>query len=72
MNSKDNIQHKPVLPKDEFGNTRLNTDYIDILLLHVMTHSDWPKRYADMMKAYTLARDEGIVRTLGVSCHSFS
>jgi aryl-alcohol dehydrogenase-like predicted oxidoreductase len=48
----------------------LNTDTIDILLLHVMTHADWPKRYAAAMQVLSEAKQKGIVRALGVSCHS--
>ncbi len=50
----------------------LDTDYIDILLLHVMTHSDWPRRYAEAMDVLSDAKQEGKIRALGVSCHSLS
>ena len=49
----------------------LGTDYIDILLLHVMTHADWPRRYADAMDVLSHAKLAGKIRALGVSCHSF-
>ena len=50
----------------------LDTDYIDIILLHVMTQADWPKRYAGAMEVLSKAQQAGKVRALGVSCHSFS
>jgi aryl-alcohol dehydrogenase-like predicted oxidoreductase len=50
----------------------LGTDYMDIVLLHVMTHADWPKRYAEAMDVLSSARQAGKIRALGVSCHSFS
>ena len=48
----------------------LNTDYIDILLLHCMTDPDWPERKKAAMDVISEARERGIVRTHGVSCHS--
>jgi len=48
----------------------LDTDYIDIVLLHVMTQADWPKRYGEAMEVLSEAQKKGKVRVLGVSCHS--
>jgi aryl-alcohol dehydrogenase-like predicted oxidoreductase len=50
----------------------LGTDYIDIVLLHVMTHADWPRRYADAMNVLSLAKEQGKIRAVGVSCHSLA
>lgn len=50
----------------------LNTDYIDIVLLHAMTLANWPEQYASAMQALSRARQAGKVRALGVSCHSLS
>ena len=49
----------------------LGTDYIDILLLHCQTDADWPKRCAGAMDVLSMAREQGIIRAHGVSCHSF-
>ena len=49
----------------------LGTDYIDILLLHCLTDADWPKRRAGAMEVLSEAREKGLVRAHGVSCHSF-
>ena len=48
----------------------LNTDYIDILLLHALMDADWPKRKAAAMDVISEAQQKGIVRTHGCSCHS--
>ena len=48
----------------------LGTDYIDILLLHCLTDGDWPERRKGAMDVISEAREKGIVRTHGVSCHS--
>lgn len=49
----------------------MDTDYLDIVLLHCMTQSDWPERYAGAMEVLREAREAGIVRAVGVSCHDF-
>src|SRR5580698_211615 len=48
----------------------LGTDYIDILLLHCMTDGDWPERKKGAMAVISEAREKGIVRTHGTSCHT--
>lgn len=48
----------------------LGTDYIDILLLHAVTDGDWPERKKGAMAVISEAREKGIVRTHGTSCHS--
>jgi aryl-alcohol dehydrogenase-like predicted oxidoreductase len=48
----------------------LNTEYIDILLLHCMMDADWPRKKEGAMAALTEAKAKGIVRTHGVSCHT--
>jgi aryl-alcohol dehydrogenase-like predicted oxidoreductase len=48
----------------------LGTDYIDILLLHLMRSSDWPKEKEGAMEVLEKARKEGIIRAHGVSCHT--
>ena len=47
----------------------LNTDVLDILLLHYMTDQDWPKGYASAMESLSRAKEQGKVRAVGVSCH---
>lgn len=48
----------------------LNTDYIDILLLHCMLDADWNEKRKGAMNVISEAREKGIVRTHGVSCHT--
>jgi aryl-alcohol dehydrogenase-like predicted oxidoreductase len=48
----------------------LGTDYIDILLMHAVRQSDWPDSLQAAMGVLTEAREKGIIRTHGVSCHS--
>jgi predicted aldo/keto reductase-like oxidoreductase len=48
----------------------LNTEYIDILLLHCMTDDDWPERKKGAMEVLSDAQAKGIIRTKGTSCHT--
>ncbi len=48
----------------------IGTDYIDILLLHMMTSSEWPREKQGAMEVLSRARENGTVRAHGVSCHT--
>jgi 1-deoxyxylulose-5-phosphate synthase len=48
----------------------LGTDYIDILLIHCTTEADWTTRYRGVMDVLSEAKQKGIIRAHGVSCHS--
>jgi aryl-alcohol dehydrogenase-like predicted oxidoreductase len=48
----------------------LNTDYIDILLMHCLTEGDWTTRYRGAMDVLSEAKEKGIIRAHGCSCHS--
>jgi 1-deoxyxylulose-5-phosphate synthase len=48
----------------------LGTDYIDILLMHAVTSPTWPEDLKGPMDALAEAREKGIIRTHGLSCHS--
>lgn len=48
----------------------LNTDYLDIVLLHCMLDKDWTDRKKGAMAVLSEAREKGIVRAHGTSCHT--
>jgi aryl-alcohol dehydrogenase-like predicted oxidoreductase len=48
----------------------IGTDHLDIVLLHCMMDQDWPDRKKGAMAVLSEAREKGIVRTHGVSCHT--
>ncbi len=48
---------------------QLGTEHIDILLLHCMTTIDWNQTRTHYMEAFLRAKEEGLVRAVGVSCH---
>lgn len=47
----------------------LGTDYLDIVLLHNMQSSNWPEERRGAMDTLSQAKEDGIVRMHGVSCH---
>ncbi len=48
----------------------LNTDYLDIVLMHCVTEPDWNTRYRPAMDALSEAQAKGIIKAHGCSCHS--
>jgi len=48
----------------------LGTDYLDIVLLHNMQSPTWPQENAGAMAVLSEAKQKGIIRTHGVSCHT--
>lgn len=50
----------------------LDTDYIDIVLLHVRTSPKWTTESAGAMEVLARAKKQGRIRAHGVSCHSLA
>jgi 1-deoxyxylulose-5-phosphate synthase len=48
----------------------LGTDYLDICLMHCLTEGDWTTRYQGVMDVFSEAKEKGIIRAHGCSCHS--
>jgi aryl-alcohol dehydrogenase-like predicted oxidoreductase len=48
----------------------LGTDYLDIILLHAITDPEWNQNMKGAMEALAEAKEEGIIRAHGISCHS--
>lgn len=48
----------------------LGTDYIDVFLMHCLTEGDWTERYKGVMDVLSEAKQKGIIRAHGCSCHS--
>ena len=47
----------------------LDTDHLDVVLLHCMMSADWPRQQAGAMQALDRLKARGVVRAVGVSCH---
>jgi len=48
----------------------LGTDYLDICLMHCVTEADWTDRFRGAMDVLSEAKQKGVIRTHGCSCHS--
>src|SRR5882672_1459144 len=48
----------------------LGTDYIDVCLMHCLTEGDWTERFKGTMDVLSEAKEKGIIRAHGCSCHS--
>jgi len=48
----------------------LNTDYLDIVLMHCLQEADWTTKYRGVMDVLSEAREKGIIRAHGCSCHT--
>jgi predicted aldo/keto reductase-like oxidoreductase len=48
----------------------LGTDYLDIVLVHCVTEADWTTRFQGAMDVLSEAKQKGIIRAHGCSCHS--
>jgi aryl-alcohol dehydrogenase-like predicted oxidoreductase len=48
----------------------IGTDYIDIVLLHFQRDANWPVLKEGAMTVLTRAREDGVIKAHGVSCHT--
>jgi aryl-alcohol dehydrogenase-like predicted oxidoreductase len=62
----------PRQAKDDIDRYRreLKTEYIDILLMHYIRDGDWTERYKGVMDVFSEAKEKGIIRAHGCSCHT--
>ncbi len=54
----------------EISLKELGMDYIDIVLLHCMTSANWPVEKETFCNDLSKAKEKGLIRAHGVSCHS--
>jgi 1-deoxyxylulose-5-phosphate synthase len=48
----------------------LGTDYLDICLMHCVTEADWTTQFRSAMDVLSEAKEKGVIRAHGCSCHS--
>ena len=48
----------------------LGIDHIDVCLMHCLTEGDWTDRYKGVIDVLSEAKEKGIIRSHGCSCHS--
>jgi len=58
----------PAAKIDQFRQ-QLNTEYIDILLLHCLRPPTWATDYESLQDGFSLAQQKGIIRAHGASIH---
>jgi aryl-alcohol dehydrogenase-like predicted oxidoreductase len=46
------------------------TEYFDILLLHCMVNGQWTTEFRNYMDALSKAKQQGIIKAIGISCHN--
>ena len=63
-------QDTPVKTIDRFRK-ETGSDYFDIMLLHCMTNGKWQEERKPYIEALSEAKQKGIVKVVGLSCHSF-
>ena len=62
--------YKDVKSDLERFKSELGTDYFDIILLHAVTDPEWNEKMKGAMEALAEAKEEGVIRAHGISCHS--
>ena len=50
--------------------TELGIDHIDVCLMHCLTEGNWTERYQGVMDVLSEAKEKGVIRAHGCSCHS--
>ncbi len=56
-------------PKIDLFRRQLNTEYIDILLLHCLRPATWSTDYASLQDGFSAARDKKVILAHGASVH---
>lgn len=47
------------------------SEYLDILLMHCLTQGNWPETRKFYMDGLSEAKQEGIIKAVGISCHNW-
>lgn len=72
IQSKSNSRTPDALRADiDRFRKELDTDMIDTLLIHCVMEPDWNVKYRPIMDVLSEAREKGIIRAHGCSCHTF-
>jgi aryl-alcohol dehydrogenase-like predicted oxidoreductase len=60
---------EPFLTSLDRFRKEIGTEYFDIFLLHCMTNGQWPVEYRKYMDGLSEAKQKGIIKSVGISCH---
>jgi 1-deoxyxylulose-5-phosphate synthase len=70
----EDLDWHPLQPVDQIIDRirkELDTDYLDIVLLHCMTKANWTEDKKRFMDALSEAKSKGIIKKVGFSAHDF-
>lgn len=70
----ENLDWHPLQPVDQMIERirkELDTDYLDIVLLHCMSNSKWTEDKRRFMDGLSEAKAKGLIRKVGFSAHDF-
>lgn len=70
LSKTNSTTYKDVKADLERFKSEMGTDYFDIILLHAITDPNWNVNMKGAMEALSEAKEEGIIRAHGISCHS--
>ncbi|RPH98512.1 MAG: aldo/keto reductase [Calditrichaeota bacterium] len=65
------MPENPLAELDRFRR-ELGTEYVDCVLIHCKIEPDWDESHKRLMDAFAEAKEKGVIRAHGVSCHSLS
>lgn len=68
-NGSDKI--KPVHEALDRFRSEIDTDYIDIVLMHCLMEGKWTESRSYYMDELSKAKQDGIIKTVGISCHNW-
>jgi len=71
----ENLDWHPLQPVDqtiERIRQELQTDYLDIVLLHCMTKANWTEDKKRFMDGLSEAKEKGLIKKIGFSSHDFN
>ena len=66
----DSGKTEPVREMIDRIRKELNSDYIDMLFMHCMMEGGWSQNRKHYMEGLSKAKQDGIVKAVGVSCHN--
>jgi 1-deoxyxylulose-5-phosphate synthase len=71
--TEDNSWYKAEPVEKSLDRFRIETksDYFDIVLLHCLMNGNWTEEKKPYMESLSKAKQKGIVKTVGVSCHNW-
>lgn len=64
-------RNAPVTESIDRFREEMGTDYIDIVLMHCLMQPGWSKNRTHYMDGLLKAKQDGVIRAVGVSCHNW-